>query len=70
MLPRSPLQKKLTTSDVTDICNHAAAAWAQAPSRARTVKFAWRGQTLKSRYTNLRMLVTDSADRPLCCRYA
>ena len=58
-----------TTADVTALCDAAARAWRLAPSRARLVRFEFRGARFVSSLTSFRMLVRTAAGKPVACRY-
>ena len=65
--PMSP--PKLTTHDVTALCDVAQRAWYEASSEARRVGFTWRGRQYVSTLTSLRMFISTDKGEHVCCRW-
>jgi hypothetical protein len=59
---------RLTSAEVTSLCDAADSAWLHAP-KEREVYFYWRGKQYKSHRTPYRLLVETMDDEPIACRY-
>ena len=64
---RSPLQDKLTPSDVTSLCD--AAAWRRAGPSTRRLCLAWRGRGFFAEVGTFGLRVYDGAMLPVCRRW-
>jgi hypothetical protein len=59
---------RLTSVEVTSLCDTAASAWMHAP-KEREIRFFWRHKQYKSRRDPSRLLVETIDGDPIVCRY-
>lgn len=59
----------LTSEEVTAICTAAAAACQTATTKAKTVRFTWRGKPYVASRTIFRLKVDTPDGQPVACRY-
>ncbi len=60
---------KLSSADITSLCDAAKAAWdAMPPSRSKAA-FEWRGKQYVARHSTFRLLVEAPDGKPVAARY-
>jgi hypothetical protein len=68
MLETTQKPARLTSAEVTSLCDAADSAWLHSP-KEREVYFFWRHRLYKSRRGSCRLLVETMDDEPIACRY-
>jgi hypothetical protein len=67
-MSRGPAEN-LTSSEVTELCTVAQAAWDRLGPRGSQAKFTWRGKFYVATHSIFRLCVDTPDGRPVACRY-